>query len=50
MSEIRSFLGMVGYYRRFIEGFSKFSYLLLDSHKRMPSLCGARSVRVVLTN
>ena len=23
MTEIRSFLGMIGYYRQFIEGFSK---------------------------
>jgi hypothetical protein len=29
--EIRSFLGLVGYYRRFIEGFSKIA-------KPMPSL------------
>ena len=25
MTEIRSFLGMIGYYRQFIEGFSKIS-------------------------
>ena len=29
MFEVRSFLGMVGYYRRFIEGFSKFSLPLI---------------------
>jgi hypothetical protein len=28
VTEIKSFLGLVGYYRRFIEGFSKFALLL----------------------
>ena len=50
VAEVRSFLGMTGYYRCFIESFSKLLYHLLDSLKRMSNLCGARSVRVVLRN
>ena len=43
VGEIRSFLGLVGYYRRFIEGFSKLA-------KPMLSLCGPRSARLTLRN
>ena len=50
VTEVRSFLGMASYYRQFIEGFPKYHYHLLDSLKRMPSLSGVRSVKVVLRN
>ena len=50
VNQVRSFLSMAGYYRRFIEGFSKISLPLLDSLKRMPSLSGVKSFKVVLRN
>ena len=50
VSEIRSFLGMTGYYRRFIEGSSNISLPLTRLTQKNAKLCGARSVRVVLRN
>ncbi|GJU59698.1 putative reverse transcriptase domain-containing protein [Tanacetum coccineum] len=41
-TEIRSFLGLVGYYHRFIQDFAKIASSLLSSLERMPNLSGAR--------
>ena len=48
VGEIRSFLGLAGYYRRFIEGFSKLAKPLYWG--KMLSLCGPRSARLTLKN
>jgi hypothetical protein len=34
VSDIRSFLGLVGYYRRFIEGFSKISKPMIELQEK----------------
>jgi hypothetical protein len=34
VTEVRSFMGLVGYYRRFIEGFSKISHLITSLQKK----------------
>jgi hypothetical protein len=34
VGDIRSFLGLAGYYRRFIEGFSKISKLIIELLKK----------------
>jgi hypothetical protein len=46
--EIRSFLGLVGYYRRFIEGFSKIVKPLTTLLEKVKSLSGMTNVRLVL--
>jgi hypothetical protein len=48
--EIRSFLGLAGYYHRFIEGFSKIVKPLTTLLEKVRILSGMRSVRLVLRN
>ena len=50
VGEIRSFLGLAGYYRRFIEGFSKLAKPMQLCWRKMLSLCGPRSARLTLRN
>jgi hypothetical protein len=49
VSKIRSFLGLAGYYRRFIEGFSKI-VKPLHCWRKVKSLSGMKHVRSVLMN
>jgi hypothetical protein len=48
VGEIRNFLGLAGYYKRFIEGFSKLAKPMTALLERMQSLCGQKSVRLTL--
>jgi hypothetical protein len=50
VSKIRSFLGLVGYYRRFIEVFSKLVEPLTSLLEKGKSLSGMKHVRNVLKN
>ena len=50
VTEIRSFLGLTGYYRRFIEGFSKLALPLTQLSVKVNLLCGMLSVRIVSMN
>jgi hypothetical protein len=50
VTEIRSFLGLVGYYWRFIEGFSKIAKPMTSLLEKEREFKGARSTKVVLTN
>ena len=34
VTDIRSFMGIIGYYRKFIEGFSKMAYPITSLHKK----------------
>ena len=47
VGEIRSFLGLAGYYRRFIENFSKIVKPMMELLKRILSSYGLRNVRLV---
>ena len=47
VSEIRSFLGLVGYYRRFIQDFSKIAASLTRLTQREVPLFGIGNVRKV---
>jgi hypothetical protein len=42
--QIRSFMGLAGYYHRFIPDFSKIAKTMTELLKRVSSLCGVRSV------
>ena len=50
VSDIRSFMGITNYYRKFIEGFSKISYPITSLENKVTNLSGLRSARKVLTN
>ena len=45
--DIRSFLGLAGYYRRFIENFSKIAKTMTELLKKERNLLGPRSVKIV---
>ena len=47
VSEIRSFLGLAGYYRKFIEGFSKLALPLTMLTRRGKRLFGTQNVKKV---
>uniref|UniRef100_A0A8R7PGS1 Reverse transcriptase domain-containing protein n=1 Tax=Triticum urartu TaxID=4572 RepID=A0A8R7PGS1_TRIUA len=50
VKEIRSFLGMAGYYRRFIEGFSKIVGPMTKLLRKNVPFVGTRSARKVFKN
>ena len=50
VSNIRSFMGITGYYRKFIEGFSKIAYPITSLKKKGKSLSGLKSVWKFLTS
>jgi hypothetical protein len=50
VSKIRSFLALTGYYRRFIEGFSKIVKPLTSPLEKVKSLSGMKHVKNVLTS
>jgi hypothetical protein len=48
--EIRSFLGLAGYYRRFIEGFSKIAKPMSSLLEKGRELSGMRNAKKALIN
>jgi hypothetical protein len=50
VTEIRSFLGLVGYYRRFIEGFSKFAKPMTSLMEKGREFKWTRSAKKALIN
>jgi hypothetical protein len=47
VTDIRSFMGLAGYYRRFIKGFSKIGHPITSLQKRELNLFGQQNVRKV---
>ena len=50
VDEVRSFMGLTGYYRRFIMNFSQISYPITSLHRKCKNFDGKRTVRLVLRN
>jgi hypothetical protein len=50
VTEIQSFLGLVGYYRRFIEGFSKIAKSITSLLEKEESLSGTRNAKKAWIN
>jgi hypothetical protein len=50
VTEIRSFLGPAGYYRRLIEGFSKIAKPMTCFWRKEENLSGMRSAKTALIN
>nr|GFB49036.1 putative reverse transcriptase domain-containing protein [Tanacetum cinerariifolium] len=50
VTEVRSFLGLAGYYRRFVEGFSRLALPLTQLMRKGEKLCGRMNMRRVLRN
>ena len=47
VTKLQSFVGLVGYYRRSIEGLSKIACPITSIKKRRPNLIGMKNVRWV---
>jgi hypothetical protein len=50
VTEVRSFLGLTGYYQRFIEGFSKIAKPMTSLLEKGNFLIGTRNAKIVLIN
>ena len=50
LNDVRSFIGITGYYRKFIEGFLKIPNPIRHYRKREKDLSGIKSVKKVLIN
>jgi hypothetical protein len=50
VTEVRSFLGLAGYYRRFIEGFSKIAESITSLLEKGRELSGMRSAKIASIN
>ena len=48
VTDVRSFMGITGYYRRFIEGFSRIGNPINSLQKKGRNSFGVRSVKIVL--
>ena len=48
VTEIRNFIGLAGYYRRFVQDFSKIAASLTKLTRKEESIYGLRSVRLPL--
>ena len=46
--DVRSFMGITGYYRRFIEGFSRIANPITSLQKKGRNSSGVKSVKIVL--